>query len=65
MNWLYENKEVTEEVIPEDAAGFVYMITHIPTGRYYIGKKSLESVRNVKIGKRELERIRQQRKEKD
>ena len=64
MNWLYENKEVTEEVIPEDAAGFVYMITHIPTGRYYIGKKSLESVRNVKIGKRELERIRQERKEK-
>lgn len=64
MNWLYENKEITEEVIPEDAAGFVYMITHIPTGRYYIGKKSLESVRTVKIGKRELERIRQERKEK-
>ena len=64
MNWLYENKEVTEQVIPENAAGFVYMITHIPTGKYYIGKKSLESVRNVKIGKRELERIRQERKEK-
>lgn len=62
MNWLYENKEVTEEVIPEDAAGFVYMITHIPTGKYYIGKKNLESVRTVKIGKRELARIKEERK---
>lgn len=62
MNWLYENEEVTEEVIPEDAAGFVYMITHIPTGKYYIGKKNLESVRTVKIGKRELARIKEERK---
>jgi hypothetical protein len=62
MNWLYENKEITEEVIPEEAAGFVYKITHIPTGKYYIGKKSLESVRTVKIGKRELEKIKEERK---
>jgi hypothetical protein len=38
------------------------MITHIPTGKYYIGKKSLESVRNVKIGVRELAKIKQERK---
>ena len=62
MNWLYENKEITEEVIPEEAAGFVYKITHIPTGKYYIGKKSLESVRNVKIGVRELKKIKEERK---
>jgi hypothetical protein len=62
MNWLYENKEIAEEVIPEEAAGFVYKITHIPTGKYYIGKKSLESVRTVKIGKRELEKIKEERK---
>lgn len=62
MNWLYENREITEEVIPEEAAGFVYKITHIPTGKYYIGKKSLESVRTVKIGKRELEKIKEERK---
>ena len=62
MNWLRENLEITEEVIPEEAVGFIYMITHIPTGKYYIGKKSLESVRNVKIGVRELAKIKQERK---
>jgi hypothetical protein len=59
MNWLHKNIEITEEVIPEEAVGFIYMITHIPTGKYYIGKKSLESVRTVKIGKRELEKIKE------
>lgn len=63
MNWLYRDKEVSIEDIPEDAVGFVYKIIHTPTGKYYIGKKSLESVRTVKIGKRELERIKAERKE--
>jgi hypothetical protein len=63
MNWLYKDKEVSIEDIPEDAVGFVYKIIHTPTGKYYIGKKSLESVRNVKIGKRELEKIKVERKE--
>jgi hypothetical protein len=63
MNWLHNNKEIHLEDIPEDAVGFVYKIIHTPTGKYYIGKKSLESVRNVKIGKRELERIKAERKE--
>ena len=49
--------------MPEDAVGFVYKIIHNPTGKYYIGKKSLESVRTVKIGKRELEKIKVERKE--
>ena len=63
MNWLHNNKEIHLEDIPEDAVGFVYKIIHTPTGKYYIGKKSLESVRNVKIGKSELERIKAERKE--
>lgn len=62
MNWLYNNIEISEDVIPEDAVGFVYKIIHIPTGKYYIGKKSLNSVRTVKLGKRELERIKGERK---
>jgi len=62
LNWLWEGNDVTEDVIPEDAVGFVYLIEHIPTGKYYIGKKSLESVRNVKIGVRELARIKEERK---
>ena len=35
--WLYNNTEL--EVIPEDAYGFVYLITNNVTGRKYIGKK--------------------------
>lgn len=62
MNWLYKNTEITEEIIPEEAVGFIYMITHIPTEKYYIGKKSLESVRNVKIGIRELKKLKEERK---
>jgi hypothetical protein len=62
MNWLHNGKEVTEEMVPDGAVGFIYMISHIPTGKYYIGKKSLESVRNVKIGVRELAKIKQERK---
>ena len=62
LNWLWNGNDVTEDVIPENAVGFVYLIEHIPTGKYYIGKKSLQSVRNVKIGKRELQRIREERK---
>lgn len=48
MNWLYKEKEVTEDLIPEGSIGFVYMITHIPTGKFYIGKKSLTSTRRLK-----------------
>lgn len=62
MNWLYKDKEILIEDVPEAAVGFVYKIIHIPTGKYYIGKKSLESVRNIKIGKRELLKIKEDRK---
>ena len=62
LNWLWNGNDVTEDVIPENAVGFVYKIEHIPTGKYYIGKKSLQSVRNVKIGVRELQRIKEERK---
>ena len=37
MTWYYQDKEITE--LPEDCVGFVYVITNIPTGRMYIGKK--------------------------
>ena len=47
MSWLYEGNIVTEEHVPIGAVGFVYKIIHIPTGRYYIGKKSLTSTRKL------------------
>ena len=37
MSWTYQN-EIVEE-LPEDCAGFVYLITNTLTGRKYIGKK--------------------------
>lgn len=61
-NWLYNNKEITESDIPDNAIGFVYLIRHTPSKKYYIGKKSLSSNRNVLIGKRELQRIKEERK---
>ena len=47
MNWLCEGNVVTEEDVPVGAVGFVYKIIHTPTGRYYIGKKSLTSTRRL------------------
>lgn len=65
MSWIYKDKVINNiDQIAEDAIGFVYKITHLPTGQYYIGKKSLKSIRNIKIGKRELEKIREERKSK-
>jgi len=37
MSWLFESLVV--ESLPEDCAGFVYLITNNTTGRKYIGKK--------------------------
>lgn len=37
MTWIFEEKII--ETLPEDAVGFVYMITNKSTGRKYIGKK--------------------------
>jgi len=37
MSWLFESLVV--ETLPEDCAGFVYLITNNTTGRKYIGKK--------------------------
>ena len=37
MTWLFEGSTV--ENLPEDCAGFVYLITNTQTNRKYIGKK--------------------------
>jgi len=37
MQWIYKNKPVTQ--LPEDCAGFVYLITNTESGRMYVGKK--------------------------
>jgi hypothetical protein len=42
------------EQFPEGTYGYVYQTTHLPTGKKYIGKKSLIYNQKKKIGKREL-----------
>jgi len=62
-SWWYEGKIVTEiSDMPDNTYGFIYEVTHKPTGRKYIGKKVLFFERNVKIGKKEAEILREERK---
>jgi len=37
MTWYYNGNEVSE--LPEDAIGFVYLITNTTNGKMYVGKK--------------------------
>jgi hypothetical protein len=48
MSWKFNGNIVTEESTPDGAVGFVYKIIHTPTGKFYIGKKSLTSTRRLK-----------------
>ena len=53
--WLYQNKEIKElEDMPEHSFGFIYEVTHLPSGRKYLGKKQLISVTKKALGKKEL-----------
>ena len=47
IQWLWEGNHIKDEEVPENAVGFIYMIEHIPTGKYYIGKKNLFSKRTL------------------
>ena len=60
--WLYKNKQINELTdMPEDIFGFIYEVTHIPTGRKYLGKKQLISVTKKPLGKKELAEIKDKR----
>lgn len=52
--WLYKNKEL--EVVPDDAYGYVYLITNTITKRRYIGKK-LFWFRKTKVVKGKKKRL--------
>jgi len=63
--WTYKDQKVnTIKDLPANTYGFIYEVTHLPTGRKYLGKKVLYFKRNVKIGKRELAKLKQERKKK-
>jgi hypothetical protein len=53
--WYYNKKVFTDDMIPEGAVGFVY-IMKLEVGaenKFYIGKKLFHSTRKVKLGKKE------------
>ena len=52
--WLYNNSPL--EIIPENAYGYVYLITNTITGRKYIGKK-LFWFRKTKVVKGKKKRL--------
>lgn len=62
MSWYFQGTEITQ--LPEDCAGFVYLITNRQTGRMYIGKKVAKfkrtTYRTVKLknGKKKRHKIR-------
>lgn len=39
--WIFDNKILEDADIPENAIAFLYIITHLETGRWYIGRKNI------------------------
>jgi serine/threonine protein kinase len=63
MYWIYNNENINNiSQFPENTYGFVYRITHKSTNKSYIGKKVLYYERNKKLGKKELEILKEERK---
>lgn len=56
MSWIYLHKEFTEEMIPDDAVGFVYQMDVILDGerKSYIGKKNFFADVKTKLSKKAL-----------
>ena len=55
IKWTYEGIDVESiSDFPDESFGFIYIITHLPTNKKYIGKKILYFTRKVKLGKKEL-----------
>lgn len=56
--FIYNGGHILEydsiDKFPKDCIGFVYKITNIKTGRFYIGKKSLYSTVKKKLTKKEI-----------
>ena len=60
--WSYQGKVITSiDDMPEGTYGFIYEVRYKPTDVRYIGKKVLYFERNKRLGKRALERLREER----
>lgn len=48
MNWFYKGEEIVDiNQLPENTFGFIYEITHVSSGKKYIGKKQVMSYRTL------------------
>lgn len=55
QHWKYNGELVSSlEDLPKDTFGFVYITTHIPSGKSYIGKKVFYHNRKQKLTKKDL-----------
>jgi hypothetical protein len=54
-NWLYKDKRIESiKDFPEGTFGFIYITVHEPSGKTYLGKKSLYHNVKKKLTKKEL-----------
>ena len=53
--WIINGKPFLE--IPENSIGFIYRITSLIDGKWYIGQKSFYSNRTVKLSKKKSEEL--------
>jgi hypothetical protein len=54
-NWFYKGNKIQELTdFPEGTFGFIYIVIHTPSGKSYLGKKSLYHTLNKKLGKKEI-----------
>lgn len=67
--WLYKNKVIENlkdlpnlKLYQKGWFGFTYVITHIKTEKKYIGRKNFFTKRNVKLGKKEIIKLKEERK---
>mgnify|MGYP001205894459 FL=1 len=63
--WTHQGRVITSiNDMPTGTYGFIYEVTHKPTGVKYIGKKVLYFERNKRLGKKALNALREERSEK-
>ena len=56
--WFYKDKIINDEDIPLNSIGFLYRITHIDSGRWYLGKKLLTAASTKTVsGKKKKIRV--------
>lgn len=64
-NWTYKGVEFTDVAqFPEGTIGFIYILMHKATGKFYVGKKNIKSVRTKALGKKELAQLTDKRSSK-